>query len=58
MLPSKLKPFSLFVSLISGFVKATQLLSPNPLSSLYIVHVEMLLLLLLNIALSPTVVFL
>ena len=52
---------SLFVrlaSLVSGFLKATQLFSPSPLSSLHIVRVEMLLLSLLNIALHSTVTFL
>ena len=48
MLPSKLKPFFWLASLISGFLKATHLFSPNPLSSLSV----------LNIALSSTVVFL
>ena len=36
--------FSRLASLISGFLKATQLFRPNPLSSLHIVRVEMLLL--------------
>ena len=45
------------VSLLSGFLKVTQLFSPNPLSSLCIVRVEMLLLSLLNKAVSSTVVF-
>jgi len=50
--------FSWLASLISGLLRATKLFSPNPLSSLRIVRVEMLLLSLLNIALSYTVVFL
>lgn len=44
-------------SLISGFLKTTQLFSPRPLTSLHFVHVEMLLLSLINITLSSTVVF-
>jgi len=52
MLPSKLKP------LICGFLKGPQLFSPNPLSSLHIVRVEMLLLSLLNTPVSSTVAFL
>ena len=52
--------WSLFIqlaSLISGFLKATQEFSPNPLSSVNSLHVEMLLLSLLNIAMSSTVFF-
>jgi len=48
--------FFQLASLISGFLKATQLFSPNPLSSLRIVRVKMLLLSLLNIPVSSTVV--
>ena len=44
--------FFSFASLISGFLKATQLLSPNPLRSFHIVCVEMLLLSLFNIAVN------
>ena len=46
--------FFWLASQISGFLP----IFPNPLSSLHIVHVEMLLLSLLNIALSSAVVFL
>ena len=42
MLPCKLKPFFRLASLISDFLKATQLFSHNPLSSLRLVRVEML----------------
>ena len=56
MPPSKLRPFFQVASVISGFLKASELFSPNPLSSLHIVHVEMLLLSILTIALSSTVV--
>lgn len=49
--------FSRLASLISGFLQATQLFSPNLLTSLCIVHVEMLLLSLLYTALRSTGVF-
>ena len=58
MLSSKLKLFfPQLASLISGFLKATQLFSPNPLSSPHTAHVEMLSLSLSNIAVSPTIDF-
>ena len=49
--------FIQLASLISGFLKATQQFSPNPLSSVHTVEVEILLLSLLNIV-SSTVEFL
>ena len=49
--------FSQFASLIRGSLEATQLFSPNPLSSLRIVRVEMLLLSLSNMSVSSIVVF-
>ncbi len=48
--------FFRLASLISYFLKATRLFSPNPLSFLRIVRVEMILLSLLNIAVRSTVV--
>lgn len=51
MLPGKLNLFHLgLASLISGFLRATQLFRLNPLSSLHTVHVEMLLVALANTA--------
>ena len=57
VLPNKLKPFIQVSSLIIGFLKTTQLFSPNPLGSLHIVRVEMLLFSPLNIAVSSTFFF-
>lgn len=45
-------------SVIIGFLNTRQLFSPKPLISLHFVHVEMLLLSLINITLSSTGVFL
>ena len=55
ILPSKLKPFFLISLSDKCFFRATQLFSP--LSSLHIVHVEMLVHSLLSIAVSSTVDF-
>lgn len=59
MLPGKLNLFHFgLVSLISGFLWAAQLFSPNPLSSLHTVHVEMLWFALVNTATSVAADFL
>lgn len=51
MLPGKLNLFHFrLASLISGFLRAAQLFTLNPLSSLHTVHVEMLLVALANTA--------
>lgn len=46
--------FPRLASLISGFLKATQLFSPDPLSSLHVLHVQMFPRPILNAALSLT----
>lgn len=43
---------------MSGFLRAAQLFSPNPWSSLHTVHVEMLLFALVNTAVSTAADFL
>lgn len=59
MLPGKRNLFHFgLASLISGFLLAAQLFSPNPLSSLHTVHVEMLLFALVNTAGSAAADFL